>query len=361
MFVLYSKYQSLNQKKQELEQQVNELLNQVQLLEQENTSLNRQLASQISASDLEFERMLMHCTLDSLHQVEGIRETVLRSFESIEQESQSIAQVNEVFDQSSQSLQAIVNAMGQLGQRMDGMTSNVSGLSDTAAHINKFVSTITNISDQTNLLALNAAIEAARAGDAGRGFSVVADEVRSLANETNGSANEVAELVTEIINSTSQAVDSVQELKDNNANLANGVNQLNGNFETIIDSSNTMKDAITNSSHRTFIQTVKLDHVVWKSEIYAVICGLNKKSSADFADHTMCRLGKWYQSTGRKRYHKLDAYRRLEQPHAQVHSNGVRAIDLFKAGDKQQALSCLSQMEQASKIVMECLDSLSHQ
>lgn len=113
--------------------------------------------------------------------------------------------------------------MSGLNTQMVSMSERISGLSSTADNINKFVSTITSISDQTNLLALNAAIEAARAGDAGRGFSVVADEVRALATETNKSATEVSELVNDIIQSTAKAVSGVNELRGNNEELEEGI------------------------------------------------------------------------------------------------------------------------------------------
>ena len=114
------------------------------------------------------------------------------------------------------------------------MTESISGLSKKADSINSFVSTISSISDQTNLLALNAAIEAARAGDAGRGFSVVADEVRSLANSTNNSANEVAQLVKEIIISTASAVASVSDIQNSNTQLSGGIETLNDDYASII-------------------------------------------------------------------------------------------------------------------------------
>jgi methyl-accepting chemotaxis protein len=360
MFVLSSTYHKAESEKQKLQQSVRELSETVESLQAENNALNADAQEKANAasSPNSYEHMLAKCTLDSLSQIEGIRETVLSSFEQISKQTESVAEINELFDISSSSLSTISSSMTGLSSKMGGMTTNISGLSDKADHINKFVTTITSISDQTNLLALNAAIEAARAGDAGRGFSVVADEVRTLANETNKSASEVADLVSSIIVSTKGAVSSVEDIKEHNDTLSSSVDKLNDDYQLIVQYCQNMNTTIASSSHRSFIQTVKLDHIVWKSDVYAVIHGLSDKPVGEFADHRMCRLGKWCQSDGRQQYSDNTAFRDLDRPHAAVHSNGVDAMRLFAEGKKDEAIKSLVKMEDASREVMACLDGL---
>lgn len=86
----------------------------------------------------------------------------------------------------------------------------ISGLKTEVNQITSFLNVITSIADQTNLLALNAAIEAARAGDAGRGFSVVADEVRALANRSQQSTIEISKLVEVMNLSATKSVNSME-------------------------------------------------------------------------------------------------------------------------------------------------------
>ncbi|WP_100640687.1 methyl-accepting chemotaxis protein [Alteromonas facilis] len=358
MFVKASRLEDAQRENATLTSKIQQLEQEVERLKDENRALHSELDKMSSVDTGSFDNKLARSVIESLQQVEGIRSTVLDSFQRIDQESESIKTVNELFSVASSSLADIVSAMNAMGGKMSGMNESITGLSEKADSINKFVSTITSISDQTNLLALNAAIEAARAGDAGRGFSVVADEVRTLATETNKSASEVSDLVSNIISNTKYAVSSVDEISSNNDELSGGVAALNDHYSKIIECCHSMKDTISDSSNRTFIQTVKLDHIVWKCDVYSVLYGLSSKSANDFVDHHSCRLGKWYNGEGRAMFGNESAYKQLEKPHEQVHQNGVKALEAHKAGNNAMCLECLSRMEQASEKVMATLDAM---
>ena len=104
-----------------------------------------------------------------------------------------------------------INSMQQLSHMLSTSSSHIEALNDKTVNIGQILEVITSISRQTNLLALNAAIEAARAGEAGRGFAVVADEVRNLAHRTQESAQQVQTMIEELQVSARNSVSTMEE------------------------------------------------------------------------------------------------------------------------------------------------------
>jgi len=133
--------------------------------------------------------------------------------------------------------------------------TTVNNLTLTLKDIETFVGTIKDIADQTNLLALNAAIEAARAGEAGKGFAVVADEVRKLADQSKISTEQIINMMTSIQKDSQEAIQAVHDMKNISEEQFTAVNQTDGSFKNIADSINSiirkindMKDAIEQMS-----------------------------------------------------------------------------------------------------------------
>ena len=138
---------------------------------------------------------------------------------------------------------------------MQESAEKVEQLARHSEQIDKIVTVIEDIANQTNLLALNAAIEAARAGEQGRGFAVVADEVRGLANRTTEATTEIAEMVKVIQSGTEAAVVSMEAGRKEAEQGVEMANQAGASLEQIVEVVGGLSDRIQQISNATVAQS----------------------------------------------------------------------------------------------------------
>lgn len=344
----------------------------------------------------------------------SIQEVAQNAVSAEDHANSALARVSE----GASTVQQTATSSKELVGEMSAAAETIQSLEHDADAVGTVLDVIRSIAEQTNLLALNAAIEAARAGEHGRGFAVVADEVRTLANRTQQSTIEIQDIIERVQSGAHRAVEAMLSGKhraEANAAEADGARQALGEIEQqvqgisdlsvqiataaqeqahvaqeINSSVNTISSAgqenadsarqtrlttarlaeltdglqqvigrfrLANESGLDF-NTAKAAHLAWRVRLYAYLNGHSTLTSDEAVSHRDCMLGKWYYDTGLKHLGHIPEFKALEAPHQRLHELIHDIIEQKAAGNQAQASALLSQLEPLSREIVQLLDTV---
>ncbi len=314
-------------------------------------------------------------------------------------------------------VQESADAINALAREVEQAEQTIQEVEHESERIGSVIDVIKSIAEQTNLLALNAAIEAARAGEQGRGFAVVADEVRSLATRTHQSTGEIESMIQSLQRGTQRAVSvmaSGREKVDHNVSQAGQtldslsqinqavetINRMNSQIATAAEEQRAVAEEIKQNifnindrskqtaqrarqtsetvsdlgNHAANLQEViqqfkfsgdsgldfsaaKSAHLAWKARLRDFLDGEKSLTRNEAVSHHDCVLGKWYYGEGLSRYGDIPGMRQVEAPHAEMHQLIKQIISLKEAGRHQEAEA---QYEKIAPLSQAIIGHLNH-
>ncbi|HEU0283348.1 MAG TPA: CZB domain-containing protein, partial [Gallionella sp.] len=131
------------------------------------------------------------------------------------------------------------------------------------------------------------------------------------------------------------------------------------NMKHLLELSHQMEGTISAAALRSFVEVAKIDHILYKFEIYKVFMGISDREADSFVPHTDCRLGKWYyEGEGRDCFAKLDGYAAVANPHQAFHQHGREAVAAFRSGDPLRGIELVGKLEADSMEVLAALERI---
>lgn len=264
---------------------------------------------------------------------------------------------NKDIEQNKSDIAQLTQATTEIASQTHLSLEDVNGLKDIASEIKGFTDTIQSISEQTNLLALNAAIEAARAGEHGRGFAVVADEVRTLANKARESSEQISTLVNRIDERTAKVSQQMDSLHLSAQSVNDSCRTLDSSFRQTASNAEKLMDAAYRSMAFAHTSASLLELNQWKSQ--HVLNALQGKTSRTFTKISDTHFGDWYykgtdnEFNFRSQPHFMQAGEDLKRLESLAHE-----VNQCQPGDVQKLVRLEQSMVSSIQAIYSHLDHL---